>query len=121
LLNEFTKKGENLAAKVNPGAANDGRNKRDAAKIRQNCIAGLLAEYLWKDFLNRKKITVEETEMEAASTQIDLRVIANGKKIEVRSSFPRNGIEFVILPKNLIFLVFTLMIISQEKFRKTII
>ena len=96
LLNEFVKKGEALAIKVNPGAANDGRNKRDTAKIRQNCIAGLLAEYLWKDFLNRKKITVEETEMEAASTQIDLRVIANGKKIEVRSSFPRNGIDFAI-------------------------
>lgn len=96
LLSNFIKKGEALAAKVNPGAANDGRQKRDATKIRQNCIAGLLAEYLWKDFLNRKKITVEETEMEAASTQIDLRVIANGKKIEVRSSFPRNGIDFAI-------------------------
>jgi len=96
MLDSFIKKGENLATKVNPGAANDGRNKRDALKIRQNCIAGLLAEYLWKDFLNRKKITVEETEMEAASTQIDLRVIVNGKKIEVRSSFPRNGIDFAI-------------------------
>ena len=96
LLTDFIKKGETLAAKVNPGAANDGRNKRDAPKIRQNCIAGLLAEYLWKDFLNRKKITVEETEMQAASTQIDLRIIANGKKIEVRSSFPRNGIDFAI-------------------------
>jgi len=96
LLNDFVKKGEILAAKVNPSAANNGQNKRDVFKIRQNCIAGLLAEYLWKDFLNRKKVTVEETEMEAASTQIDLRVIANGKKIEVRSSFPRNGIDFAI-------------------------
>ncbi|MGK0365663.1 MAG: hypothetical protein ACI85O_002729 [Saprospiraceae bacterium] len=96
LLTDFITKGETLALKVNPGAANDGRNKRAAAKIRQNCIAGLLAEYLWKDFLNRKKVTVEETEMEEASTQIDLRVIANGKKIEVRSSFPRNGIDFAI-------------------------
>lgn len=28
--------------------------------------------------------------------QIDLKVISNNKKIEVRSSFPRNGIEFAI-------------------------
>ena len=31
-----------------------------------------------------------------ASRQIDLKVISNNKKIEVRSSFPRNGIEFAI-------------------------
>lgn len=96
ILDNFIKQGNVLAQKVNPGAANHGTTRRQAHKIRQNCIAGLLAEYLWKDFLNRKKITVEETEMQSASTQIDLRIIANGKKIEVRSSFPRNGVDFAI-------------------------
>ena len=34
--------------------------------------------------------------MQDASTQIDLAVISNNKKIEVRSSFPRNGISFAV-------------------------
>ena len=34
--------------------------------------------------------------MENAGTQIDLAVISNSKRIEVRSSFPHNGISFAV-------------------------
>ncbi|KLT68717.1 hypothetical protein [Flavobacterium sp. ABG] len=96
LLDKIIAEGTVLANKVNPGAANNGSQKREYEKILNNCIAGILSEYLWKHFLNSKSDTpvVRETKYEGASTQIDLEVIANNKKIEVRSSFPRNGIVF---------------------------
>ena len=46
--------------------------------------------------MNSEENVVSETEFDDASRQIDLKVISNNKKIEVRSSFPRNGIEFAI-------------------------
>lgn len=85
-----------LANKVNPGAANNSGQKREYEKIANNCIAGVLSEYLWKEYLNSNKILVTETKYESASNQIDLKIISNNKKIEVRSSFPRNGINFAL-------------------------
>ncbi|MFR9165704.1 MAG: hypothetical protein ACLVKO_05585 [Dysgonomonas sp.] len=61
-----------------------------------NCIAGVLAEFCWKDYLNKEIEIVSETEFSSANNQIDLRIISNSKTIEVRSSFPRNGISFAI-------------------------
>jgi hypothetical protein len=70
--------------------------ERDESRIYNNCLAGLLAEYCWKYELNYKKGDyVSSTEFEEASTQIDL-ITKDNKKIEVRSSFPRNGIEFAL-------------------------
>lgn len=46
--------------------------------------------------MNSEENVVSETEFDDASRQIDIKVISNNKKIEVRSSFPRNGIEFAI-------------------------
>lgn len=95
-LDEIIQKGTELANKVNPGAANHSTQKRDYEKILNNCIAGILSEYLWKEFLNREKQTVSETPYINANNQIDLAIDSNGKKIEVRSSFPRNGIDFAL-------------------------
>lgn len=90
--------GESLAGKVFPGAANASNLSREDKRILANSIAGLLAEYCWKCFLNMctPKILVQETKFEDAKSQIDLKTLRSNIKIEVRSSFPRNGIEFAI-------------------------
>jgi hypothetical protein len=96
LIDNLIESGVDLANKVNPGAANDASLKRNYDRILCNCIAGVISEYLWKNLLNKDNEIVKTTEMEDASTQIDLEVVSNKKKIEVRSSFPRNGISFAI-------------------------
>ena len=96
LLDFLIDKGTKLARLVNAGAANDANLRRNYNRIVNNCIAGVISEYLWKEYLNKEKETVSETDMEDVSTQIDLAVISNKKKIEVRSSFPRNGIPFAV-------------------------
>ena len=96
LIDSLIAKAEDLASKVNPGAANDSSHKRTNNRILANCIAGVVSEYFWKHYLNSDAEIVSETEFNDAAKQIDLRVISNDKKIEVRSSFPRKGIEFAI-------------------------
>jgi hypothetical protein len=96
IIDSIIHKAKKLANDVNPGAANNSSLKRDYSKILNNCIAGVLSEFLWEKFLNSDKLLVEETEYERASNQIDLKVLSNSKKIEVRSSFPRNGIDFAL-------------------------
>jgi hypothetical protein len=95
-LDQMYSEGVYLANKVNPGAANNAAEKRSYEKILNNCVAGVLSEYLWMNFLNHQNILVESTRFESAANQIDLKIISNNKKIEVRSSFPRNGIKFAI-------------------------
>lgn len=94
--------GENLAGKVFSGAANESNFSREDKRILANSIAGLLAEYCWKCFLNMctPNILVQETKFEEAKNQIDLKTLKSNLKIEVRSSFPRNGIEFAICHKD---------------------
>lgn len=98
LLNKITEAGNRLAGLVNDKAANDSTAKRSANRKRSNAIAGILAEYCWKNFLNSVSLNllVKETEFNQAANQIDLETIKTNKTIEVRSSFPRNGIEFAI-------------------------
>jgi hypothetical protein len=98
ILNTITARGEKLANAVNDRAANDSTRKRSPERKLSNAIGGVLAEYCWKNFLNSisLEVLVKETPFNEASTQIDLVLIANKKTIEVRSSFPRNGINFAI-------------------------
>ncbi len=99
LIDSLLQKAEDLANKVHPGAANDSEHQRSHECILANCIAGVVSEYFWKLYLNSEGQVVSETEFDDAAKQIDLKVISNNKKIEVRSSFPRNGIEFAICHK----------------------
>ena len=96
LLDDFIVKGTELAQAVNRGAANDSQNVRNMPRVTNNCVAGLIAEYVWKYHLNSEKEVVKETEMEDIKAQIDLKILHNDKNIEVRSSFPRNGIKFAV-------------------------
>lgn len=85
-----------LSGKVNAGAANDSTIGRSRDRLLANCLAGMSSEYCWKHFLNFKKECVRTTSFVSAACQIDLEIIANLKRIEVRSSFPRNGVPFAI-------------------------
>jgi len=98
ILDIILARGYDLAAKVNPATANYGDMNRLPERIKRNCVAGILAEYCWKHFINKraKSEIVLETEFSGASKQIDLTTKNTNKKIEVRSSFPRNGIEFAL-------------------------
>lgn len=97
-LDKVIQKGTILAQRVNPAAANNASHKRKKERLINNATAGLLAEYCWKQYINSKsgKTIVDYTKFDGASSQIDLVTINKGKLIEVRSSFPRNGIEFAI-------------------------
>lgn len=96
VLDDIIEKGKALAGKVNPSAANNSGQVRNRSRLINNAIAGLLAEYCWKCYINQtaNAVVVASTVFTDASQQIDLIVLANRKKIEVRSSFPRNGIPF---------------------------
>ncbi len=98
LLDSLIKKGIALAEKVNPGAANNAGKRREFERIKNNCIAGAIAEYCWKQYLNDNGlvIRVNETPYAEATNQIDLRITKVNKSIEVRSSFPRNGVPFAL-------------------------
>nr|WP_299073072.1 hypothetical protein [uncultured Allomuricauda sp.] len=98
ILNELKKKGKELADLVNHGAANDSAKNRNYTRVLTNSVAGMIAEYLWKTYLNLSNIDhlVTETELDDLANQIDLKTIKNEVTIEVRSSFPRNGLVFAI-------------------------
>tara|TARA_B100000575_G_C23136258_1_gene660188 strand:+ start:1475 stop:2209 length:735 start_codon:yes stop_codon:yes gene_type:complete len=99
LLNNIINSGNQLAQKVNPSAANNGKKFRNAETILNNSISGLLAEYIWIDFIEHHNIKCHTNDFQEAKNQIDIELTHNKKKIEVRSSFPRNGLEFALCDK----------------------
>lgn len=98
ILNKIANEGNILANSVNDMAANDSTTIRSKERKLSNAIAGVLAEYCWKNFLNTVslKLLVKETVFDTSASQIDLKTIDTNQTIEVRSSFPRNGIHFAI-------------------------
>ena len=101
ILNKIENGGKQLAGNVNVGTANNSESNRSSERILSNAIAGVLSEYAWKLFLNSisLELLVRETPCLDVAHQIDLETVVNEKSIEVRSSFPRNGIEFAICHK----------------------
>jgi len=96
LIDGIIRNGEALAEKVNPGAANFGTVQRDKSRIQSNSIAGLLAEYIWIDFIRHHQIECQATIFDEAKKQIDIELTDTRKTIEVRSSFPRKGLKFAL-------------------------
>lgn len=83
-----------LANAVNPGAANDSEARRDTERIRQDALAGMIAEQSWLSYINHAFGKVaRSTPFEQANGQIDI-LLNNGMRLEVRSSFVKNGIKF---------------------------
>lgn len=95
-VSEYYKKAWNLAKQVNPHQANDSTSQRDKERLILDALGGILAEYGWYYYIKRNfGEIVNFTEFKSSIGQIDL-LLSNGKTIEVRSSFPRNGIKFAI-------------------------
>ncbi len=93
---EFVQKAIDLAQRVNPHKANDSLNTRTPNRLLLDCFAGVLSENGWYYYIQRNfGDIVSFTEFKEGDNQIDL-LLDNNKTIEVRSSFPRNGISFAI-------------------------
>lgn len=85
-----------LAKAVNPRAANASVNQRDTERLIIDGLGGVLAEHGWYYYIRQVfGPVVEFTDFTEAHNQIDL-LLNNGKSIEVRSSFPRNGAKFAV-------------------------
>jgi hypothetical protein len=91
---ECLRKAIELASSVNPRTANASDKERERDVKMQDAFAGVLAEKGWLDYINKKFGQIAEpTEFKKANGQIDIQ-LNNGERIEVRSSFIRNGVKF---------------------------
>ena len=99
-LDSVYKEAKELHEKVNGGKANDDI-VREEDIVLIDCWAGVMAERLCLHLLNRafdKKVAIRPPAVSPVN-QIDIQVNAAegmGKTLEVRSSFPRNGIQFAL-------------------------
>jgi len=85
-----------LAEKVNPAAANDADTERHGSRLLQDAFGGVLAEAGWLQYINNNFGPIaSSTPFVSATGQIDIR-LSNGELAEVRSSFPRNGVQFAL-------------------------
>lgn len=99
IFKKIKKQGEELSKRVNAKQANKSTEARNKDVMLINTTAGILAEYVWKLFLNsihHPDNFVEVPELKDVSNQIDLNIIGKNKKLEIRSSFARNGIVFAL-------------------------
>lgn len=85
-----------LANMVNPAAANDAATERHGSRLLQDALGGVLAEAGWLQYINDEFGPIaSSTPFVSATGQIDIR-LSNGELAEVRSSFPRNGVQFAL-------------------------
>jgi len=90
------KKANELANLVNAYAANNSTYKRLPKRKAIDAFGGVLAEEGWMQFINSEFGRIAfPTQLEDINAQIDIQ-LSNGEKLEVRSSFPRNGVKFGI-------------------------
>lgn len=96
-LSKLKSKAWNLAQKVNPHKANNSTGLREKERLILDAMGGVLSESAWFHYINRVfgDGTVTFTEFNDVTAQIDLK-LSNGKTIEIRSSFPRNGVKFAM-------------------------
>ncbi|MGG7666581.1 hypothetical protein [Dyadobacter sp. BHUBP1] len=85
-----------LANLVNAGAANNAQSDRTLARRKIDSFGGLCAEAGWEQYINSCFTDIASpTPFTAASVQIDI-MLSQGHLVEVRSSFPRNGVKFAL-------------------------
>ncbi|WP_284653157.1 hypothetical protein [Flavobacterium terrisoli] len=90
------KKANELANLVNSGAANDSSLSRHAGRKANDAIMGVLSEEAWLQYINSKFGNIASyTNLTDIAAQIDLR-LTNGEKLEIRSSYVRNGVQFAL-------------------------
>jgi hypothetical protein len=94
--NALLEKANALAALVNAGAANNSGFDRNLLRRQKDSFGGLLAEAGWEQYINSTFDNIASpTPFTSASVQIDIN-LTNGEKVEIRSSFPRNGVKFAL-------------------------
>lgn len=102
LLRRLIKRGIKLAAVVNPTLARNASRKRTFQTVKRNCIAGVIAEYCWRYWLNSEaikkslKVSAKYTVFQSVDKHIDISVMypdGTSKTVEVRSSFPYTGLQ----------------------------
>lgn len=105
LLRKLVEEGKKLASFVNPTLARDASRKRTLQTVEENCIAGIIAEYCWRSWLNseakRRNLKVEAryTVFQSVDKHIDISIMypdGTSKTVEVRSSFPYTGLQNAI-------------------------
>ena len=92
----FIDKANELANSVNAVAANNSAVNRVQHRRAKDALGGVLSEEGWIQFINSNFDDIASyTELLDVKSQIDIK-LQNGEKLEVRSSFPRNGVKFGI-------------------------
>lgn len=97
---KYLKEAQKLADMVNPHKANQSNTIRTSKRLLEDAFAGILAERGWLLYIQKTfgKETVKIPDFVSSNGQIDLQ-LSNGKTIEVRSSFAKNGLEFALCNK----------------------
>lgn len=100
LLANLFEEAKNLSSRVNPTQASTSL-KRDTKTLYMDSLAGVIAEYVVKEYINSQleRDVIIKPISNSAINQVDLLTIKNNT-IEVRSSFARNGIEFALFNKD---------------------
>ena len=97
---KYLKEVQKLADMVNPHKANQSNVIRTSKRLLEDAFAGILAERGWLLYIQKTfgKETVKIPDFVSSNGQIDFQ-LSNGKTIEVRSSFAKNGVEFALCNK----------------------
>lgn len=102
LLEDLIENGRKLSKVVNPTLARDAAQRRKYDTIERNCIAGVIAEYCWRNWLNseaqrtKMEVLVESAVFKSPDKHVDISVKYSDETVstvEVRSSFPYTGLE----------------------------
>lgn len=102
LVDLFIKEGLELASKFDGTLARDSTRKRNREIVKVNSIAGIISEFIWREWLtsyatkNKITLSVNKTALIDVRNQIDIEIVYNNrekKSLEIRSSFPYTGIQ----------------------------
>jgi len=102
LVDSFVKEGLELASKFDGTLARDSSRKRNRDTVKVNAIAGIISEFVWREWLtsyaskNKISLSVNKTALIDIGNQIDIEIVYDNrekKSLEVRSSFPYTGIQ----------------------------
>jgi hypothetical protein len=94
--NSILARSEQLARLVSTGAANNAQFERNLQRRLIDSFGGLCAEAGWELYINSAFNNIASpTPFTSASVQIDIQ-LNQGHLVEVRSSFPRNGVKFAL-------------------------
>jgi len=99
-LSSIACRGLELAGQISLTEADPALTDRDPERLRDSCTCGILSEFCWKSYLNRRAGFGIAMEPASGSPRDQIGLVtAGGRKVEVRSSFPRSGIKFALFDR----------------------